>query len=59
MSAPGSAGAPEGVRAYYLSKVDEIEGLIRTKMQNLRRLEAQRNELNAKGARACGALDIR
>ncbi len=47
------------MRAYYLSKVDEIEGLIRTKMQNLRRLEAQRNELNAKGARACGALDIR
>lgn len=39
-----------GVRAYYTSKLDELEITIRDKTQNLRRLEAQRNALNSRGA---------
>lgn len=35
--------------AYYQSKLDELELIIRDKTQNLRRLEAQRNALNTKG----------
>ncbi len=35
--------------AYYQSKLDELEIIIRDKTQNLRRLEAQRNALNTKG----------
>lgn len=38
----------QGVQSYYLHKIEEAEGTIREKTQNLRRLEAQRNELNAK-----------
>jgi len=38
----------EGVQSYYLHKIEEAEVVIREKSQNLRRLEAQRNELNAK-----------
>lgn len=36
-----------GVRHYYLKKIDELQSTVATKTQNLRRLEAQRNELNA------------
>lgn len=39
----------EGIKPYYLQKIEEAEGVIREKQLNLRRLEAQRNELNAKG----------
>ncbi len=52
-----SAGAPSqaalsdrsGLRAYYVSKLDELELVIRDKSQNLRRLAAQRSALNTKG----------
>ena len=39
----------EGIRNYYISKIDELQQLITQKTQNLRRHEAQRNELNSKG----------
>ncbi len=39
----------EGVRSYYTSKIDELEIVLSEKTQDLRRLEAQRNELNSKG----------
>ncbi len=41
----------EGLKAYYKAKIEEAEIAVRNKTQNLRRLEAQRNELNTKGAR--------
>ena len=40
---------PQGIRTYYLSKIDELELTIRERTQNLQRLKAQRNEWNAKG----------
>ena len=39
----------EGLRTYYKGKIEELELLIKDKGHNLRRLEAQRNELNAHG----------
>jgi hypothetical protein len=39
----------EGVKGYFLAKKDELAIILADKNQNLRRLEAQRNELNAKG----------
>jgi len=38
----------EGLKSYYEGKIDELEIVLSDKQQNLRRLEAQRNELNAK-----------
>ena len=43
------AAVPRGIDSYYTSKVDELEVQLREKLQNLRRLEAQRNELNSRG----------
>ncbi|CAM9429032.1 unnamed protein product, partial [Phaeothamnion confervicola] len=43
--APGQEG---GIRPYYQTKIDELELIVRDKTQNLQRLKAQRNELNAK-----------
>ena len=40
----------EGLKAYYKAKIEELELLARDKQHNLRRLEAQRNELNTRGA---------
>jgi len=37
-----------GIKTYYLSKIDELEKTINEKSLNLRRLEAQRNELNSR-----------
>jgi len=37
-----------GLDAYYQNKIDEHEIVLHDKAQNLRRLEAQRNELNSK-----------
>mmetsp|Transcript_4220 Transcript_4220/g.8353 ORF Transcript_4220/g.8353 Transcript_4220/m.8353 type:complete len:400 (-) Transcript_4220:524-1723(-) len=37
-----------GIRSYYLSKIEQLEALVTEKEDNLRRLEAQRNELNNK-----------
>jgi len=39
----------DGIKGFYRSKIEEAEGEIHEKTQNLRRLEAQRNALNAKG----------
>ena len=39
----------EGIKNYYRTKIEEAELTINDKTQNLRRLEAQRNALNAKG----------
>jgi len=47
----GVSGGPEvggGFGAYYLRKIDELEVLVRDKQENLRRLEAQRNDLNGR-----------
>jgi hypothetical protein len=49
MSAPSSASGHQGIKSYYNSKIDELEIDYVDKTQDLRRLEAQRNELNAKG----------
>lgn len=38
-----------GVKAYYQAKIEVSELTINQKTQNLRRLEAQRNALNARG----------
>jgi len=41
--------APGGIKSYYQAKIEAAEILINQKTQNLRRLEAQRNALNARG----------
>uniref|UniRef100_T1KC31 26S proteasome regulatory subunit 8 n=2 Tax=Tetranychus urticae TaxID=32264 RepID=T1KC31_TETUR len=38
----------EGLKAYYITKIEELQLVVTEKTQNLRRLQAQRNELNAK-----------
>jgi hypothetical protein len=49
-----------GLTTYFKGKIDSLEIVQRTKESNLRRLQAQRNELNAKGAQSCrSAADIR
>lgn len=39
----------EGIKSYYQAKIEECEIVTNEKSQDLRRLEAQRNALNAKG----------
>ena len=39
----------EGLKPYYITKIEELQLIVSEKTQNLRRLQAQRNELNAKG----------
>lgn len=41
-----------GLKNYYRGKIEELEMLIKDKSHNLRRLEAQRNELNTQGERS-------
>lgn len=41
----------EGFKPYYVTKIEELQLIVAEKEQNLRRLQAQRNELNAKGTR--------
>jgi hypothetical protein len=50
-SGAGAATKGEALRPYYLSKIEQCEILLAEKLQNLHRLEAQRNELNSKGTR--------
>ena len=38
----------EGLRQYYITKIEDLMLTVSEKNQNLRRLQAQRNELNAK-----------
>lgn len=51
----------EGLSTYYQARIEEYELTVQNKTQNLRRLEAQRNELNTKGnsVRLCTALVAR
>lgn len=42
----------EGFKPYYIQKIEELQLIVAEKSQNLRRLQAQRNELNAKGINA-------
>jgi len=41
-------GKQQGIQSYYLHKIEDAEVVIRERTLNLRRLEAQRNELNSK-----------
>lgn len=38
-----------GVRNFFLSKIEELTAKVREKTKDLRRLQAQRNELNSRG----------
>jgi len=49
----------DGLKSYYRAKIEEYEVAVRDKTQNLRRLEAQRNELNHKGASVPPSTQIR
>jgi len=44
------ARSGEGLRHYYLSHIHDLLLQLRVKTHNLHRLEAQRNDLNSKGA---------
>lgn len=39
----------QGLYSYYQQKIEELEVILREKEQNVRRLEAQRNEWNSRG----------
>jgi 26S proteasome regulatory subunit T6 len=39
----------EGLTLYYRGKIEQLEVAVKDKLHNLRRLEAQRNELNTQG----------
>jgi len=42
----------DGLRNYYKSKIEDYELRVKDKSLNLKRLEAQRNELNTQGKRS-------
>ncbi|CAF2844366.1 unnamed protein product [Rotaria sp. Silwood2] len=43
-----SSDTHEGIKQYYIQKIEELQFNVAEKSQNLRRLQAKRNELNAK-----------
>ena len=45
----GNTDGSEGLTSYYRQKIEHLELTVRDKTMNLRRLQAQRNELNSKG----------
>ena len=49
MATKVAAPVGDGLKAYYQGKIEELEVAARDKAATLRRLEAQRNELNSKG----------
>jgi 26S proteasome regulatory subunit T6 len=48
MSTTTTRSSHEGIRQYYVAKIDEKEIILRDRIDNLRRLQAQRNELNSR-----------
>jgi len=44
-----SSSRGDGFKSYYTTKIEELLLIVAEKSMNLRRLQAQRNELNAKG----------
>ncbi|KAI8615606.1 26S proteasome regulatory complex [Chytriomyces sp. MP71] len=48
MTAVTAASGGDGIKTYYRNKIEELETTIAAQTQNLRRLEAQRNQLNSK-----------
>lgn len=51
-----SSSRGDGFKSYYTTKIEELLLVVAEKSMNLRRLQAQRNELNAKGN--CGLILI-
>lgn len=49
VATPPSCDSKDGLKSYYVTKIEELQLVVTEKTQNLRRLQAQRNELNAKG----------
>lgn len=49
VAVPSTPTPSGGLKAYYQAKIEAAELEINQKTQNLRRLEAQRNALNARG----------
>merc|ERR1712184_31932 len=45
---PPTADGGEGLKKYYTAKIEKLQLTVTERNQNLRRLQAQRNELNAK-----------
>ncbi|CZT99644.1 26S protease regulatory subunit 8 [Plasmodium falciparum Santa Lucia] len=45
-----------GIKRYYELKIEEYESIINKKLQNKKRLEAQRNELNARVRELCDEI---
>ncbi|OWA53361.1 hypothetical protein BV898_17794 [Hypsibius exemplaris] len=43
-----TSASGDGLKDYYIAKIEQLQLAVSDKTQNLRRLQAQRNELNAK-----------
>jgi hypothetical protein len=49
MGGPDEEKTRSGMRSYYATKLRELDVIVSSKEANLKRLEAQRNELNGRG----------